>query len=497
VLFRSRTGDLTRFQPDGNIEYLGRNDFQVKIRGFRSELGEIEAALAQQPGVREAVVLAREDVPGDKRLVAYLTVGGASCSPANLGEQDAPPTFEAATVRAALQAVLPEYMVPFAFVVLDAFPLTPNGKLNRKALPAPDRSVLASTQFEAPQGETEEMLAQIWSELLGVERISRHDNFFDLGGHSLLAVQLVTRVQQKSGIQFPIVSLFREPTLMRLAAALRQPHPQTWNGIVPIKPTGNRPALFLVHPAAGSVFCYGELARQFPPEQPLYGIQASGLLGEAKAIDDLELLASGYVDAMRSVQAEGPYLLGGWSAGGNIAYEMARQLTLRGETVAFLGLIDAHASEFGRQALSLVEAVLEVAKEEGVVLAPDLLHSLAPDDQIQYFVQAAKAQSAAIVSDTAFDASNIGSVLWANMQALSKYVVHRHPVPVRADLFVCVEAVPGRDLPDPVPAWRELLGENLRVHAVPGNHVTVVEPPHVAVLAEELLRAIGEVLPRR
>ncbi|WP_255356364.1 condensation domain-containing protein, partial [Lysobacter sp. Root983] len=202
-----KTGDLGRWLPDGNIEYLGRNDFQVKIRGFRIELGEIEAKLSACAGVREAVVLAREDVPGDKRLVAYLT---ADQEPA------------VAELRARLSVELPDYMVPSAFVVLDAFPLTPNGKLDRKALPAPDGSSLMQREYEAPQGEIEQGLAEIWQSLLKIEQVGRHDHFFELGGHSLLAVQLVSRVRERLGVEVPLRELFVYPVLHAFAQAVGQ-----------------------------------------------------------------------------------------------------------------------------------------------------------------------------------------------------------------------------------------------------------------------------------
>ncbi|MCL7422702.1 MAG: amino acid adenylation domain-containing protein [Methylobacter sp.] len=197
-----KTGDLGRWREDGSIEFLGRNDFQVKVRGFRIELGEIEARLAACDGVLEAVVIAREDHPGDKRLVAYLTASAEL----NIDE-----------LRAQLKAVLPEYMVPSAFMILDALPLTPNGKLDRKALPAPDAGALQSRQYEAPQGETEQALAALWGELLKVEQVGRHDNFFELGGHSLLAVTLIARMRQ-AGLNVDVRTLFAAPTLAGLAA---------------------------------------------------------------------------------------------------------------------------------------------------------------------------------------------------------------------------------------------------------------------------------------
>ena len=201
-----RTGDLGRYLPGGDIEFLGRNDFQVKIRGFRIELGEIEARLAEHPAVREAVVLAREDVAGDKRLVAYYLPGA-----------EEPPVE---TLRAHLAAQLPDYMVPAAYVRLDTLPLTPNGKLDRAALPAPDGEAYAQKRYEAPQGPVEAMLAAIWAEILGLDRVGRHDNFFELGGHSLLAVRLLERIRQ-AGLQTDVRSLFNTPTLKDLATSLQ------------------------------------------------------------------------------------------------------------------------------------------------------------------------------------------------------------------------------------------------------------------------------------
>ena len=207
-----RSGDLGRWRADGSIDFLGRNDFQVKIRGFRIELGEIEARLRECPGVRAALVLAREDVPGDKRLVAYC-----------VGAVD----VQVETLRSQLSERLPHYMIPAAFIRLDAFPLDPNGKLDRKALPAPDHAAFASQAYEAPQGEFETVLARIWSELLGVERIGRHDSFFALGGHSLLTVKLVSRLRAKLAVDVPLGVVFTQPTLAGFARCLADAAPAT------------------------------------------------------------------------------------------------------------------------------------------------------------------------------------------------------------------------------------------------------------------------------
>jgi acyl-coenzyme A synthetase/AMP-(fatty) acid ligase/aryl carrier-like protein len=199
-----RTGDLGRWLPDGTLEFLGRTDFQVKVRGFRIEPGEIEARLAEHPAVRGAAVVAREDVAGDRRLVAYYVAGEP------LGPE---------ALRAHLSARLPEYMVPAAYVALEAFPLTPNGKVDRGALPAPEGGAYTRRAYEAPEGEVEEALAEIWAELLGVERVGRHDDFFELGGHSLKVVVLVERMRRRE-LHADVRSLFTNPTIAEMAAAM-------------------------------------------------------------------------------------------------------------------------------------------------------------------------------------------------------------------------------------------------------------------------------------
>jgi len=211
-----RSGDLGRWRADGSIEYRGRNDHQVKLRGYRVELGEIETQLAKLDGVREAAVIAREDQPGDKRLVAYLVLAGA---------------LDASSLRTALRERLPDYMVPSAYVALDALPLTPNGKLDRKALPAPEGH--SQRTYEAPQGEVEQILADIWSELLGIRQVGRDDDFFELGGHSLLAIRLISRIRERLDAELPLATLFARPRLAALADAVAEASPGALGAIGP------------------------------------------------------------------------------------------------------------------------------------------------------------------------------------------------------------------------------------------------------------------------
>jgi acyl-coenzyme A synthetase/AMP-(fatty) acid ligase len=208
-----RTGDIGCWSAEGDILLFGRKDHQVKIRGHRIELGEIEAALASHGGVREAVVVAREDTPGEKRLVAYYTCRERKASELSTGEE----MPGAEVLRAYLNGKLPEYMVPAAYVRLERLPLTANGKLDRKALPAPEGEAYVTRGYEAPKGEIETAVAGIWGEVLELERVGRHDNFFELGGHSLLVVRVITRLRQALSVEVKIGDLFARPVLSALA----------------------------------------------------------------------------------------------------------------------------------------------------------------------------------------------------------------------------------------------------------------------------------------
>ncbi|MCD0264979.1 AMP-binding protein, partial [Xanthomonas melonis] len=223
-----RTGDLGRWRADGTLEYVGRNDFQVKIRGFRIELGEIESRLRACAGVREAVVLAREDRPGDPRLVAYVQ--------ADTGAMPA-----AAALREALSVALPDYMVPGAYVTVDAWPVNASGKLDRRALPAPDAAAVAKQAYEAPATATEARVAEVWSALLGVARIGRHDHFFELGGHSLLATQLVAALRRTIGREVPLRRVFEQPTLSGFCTALAGSAGSRLGELLPMERTGALP----------------------------------------------------------------------------------------------------------------------------------------------------------------------------------------------------------------------------------------------------------------
>jgi amino acid adenylation domain-containing protein len=334
-----RTGDLCRFRADGALEFIGRVDHQIKLRGHRIELGEIEAVLEEQPALRQAVVVVREDVPGDQRLVAYLVAA-----------EGGPPTVEA--LRAAVRAKLPEIMVPSAFVTLDAMPLTPNGKVDRKALPAPaERANLADTAAVGPRDETEFRLAAIWRSVLGVKAVGVHDSFFDLGGHSMLAVRMMSEVEQAFGKSVPLMALFEAQTIAKLAVLVTAEGSaeREWPALVAIRGTGKKRPLFVVSRPNVNSLGYIALVRHLDPEQPVFGLQMAypeeTQLGRPYTLDERRGWAQTYLERMRAVQPEGPYLIAGMCEGALIAFDMVRHLEAHGEQVKLLAMIDTWPEE--------------------------------------------------------------------------------------------------------------------------------------------------------
>jgi thioesterase domain-containing protein/acyl carrier protein len=326
-----RTGDVGRWRGDGNIEFLGRNDEQVKIRGFRIELGEIEARLSEHEGVQEAVVLAREDMPGDKRLVAYYT-----SSPVADTEQEG---VGAEQLRVHLSATLPEYMVPAAYVRMERMPLTANGKLDRKSLPAPDG--LPSRNARSFRTAEEQILCSLFAEVLNVEDVGVDDNFFESGGHSLSAIRLVTRIRSELGLNISLRTLLEAPTVAGLAKLKNvETNRDSFATILPIKARGTLPPLFLVHAASGLSWYYAGLLKYVEPERPIYGLQARNFTAPEISEQTVEEMASYYADEILKVQPTGRYHLGGWSIGGLLAHAIATELQRRGGDVALLSLFD-------------------------------------------------------------------------------------------------------------------------------------------------------------
>ncbi|MDJ1175086.1 non-ribosomal peptide synthetase [Roseofilum capinflatum] len=471
-----KTGDKARYLPDGNIEFIGRIDNQVKIRGFRIELGEIEATLTQHPEISSAVVIVREDSPGDKRLVAYIVAKKEVAS---------------SDLRGFLKTKLPDYMIPSAFIFLEAIPLTPNGKCDREALRMQYRRALPAPDTEhrevnaiAPRTTTELQLVQIWSEVLNISTVGVQDNFFDLGGHSLLAVRLMARIEQQLGIHLPLTTLFTEPTIESQAHLLSsQSNVRSHAPLVPIQTQGDLPPFFCVHPVGGNVLCYAELARHLGNNQPFYGLQSLGLSGDKEPLTKIEEMAAIYIEALQQIQPQGPYYLGGWSMGGVVAWEMAQQLQVLGQKVELLTLIDSYAPSQNKQPIDdtfLINALLNdlsgMFGQEFSISAQEI-QQLQPAEQLSSILTEAKRLNILPPEISLEQMGRLFEVFKANLKAIYDY--QPQPYSGRVALFSASESKEDR-------GWNSWVTGALETYMIPGDHYGMMLPPHVRVLAQKL-----------
>ncbi len=485
-----RTGDLAQRSPDGTLRFLGRRDHQVKLRGYRVELGEVEAAIGSHPGIRDKVVLLREDVPGDHRLVAYVV-------------PERPEELRAEELRAHLSGSLPDYMVPSHIVPLPELPLLPSGKVDRAALPAPDVFRGRQRERAAPRTPTELALVPLWQELLQVRPLGVRDDFFALGGHSLLSVRLMAMIRSRLGRDLPLAVLFEAPTIEHLAHRLDEiDGGQAWSPLVALQPQGTKPPFFCVHPIGGGVVGYHHLARYLGPDQPFYGLQAPGLESQGSAPHlSIEEMAASYLAAARNVRPRGPYLLGGASFGGVIAFEMAQQLVRQGEEVALLVLIDTPVPP-GRQdtpafesAVTISTLVREEARQQGreLTLTAEALLGLPLEGQLQRALE--ELRGAGVVGEE-IDASWLGRFLAGfetRLRAVERYVAD--PYAGRIVLFRPLQLDPESaervSAEDPTRGWGGLASEGVEVYHLPGYHETLTLEPHVRDLAEILRGCIA------
>jgi thioesterase domain-containing protein/acyl carrier protein len=482
-----RTGDLARWRPDGSLEYLGRIDHQVKLRGFRIELGEIEGVLSQHPAVQEVVVSVREDGnplgAGEQRLVAYVV-------------QAATRDLHPAELRRYVQSKLPEYMLPSDFVVLAALPLTANGKVDRKALPMPNRQA-DRIRVTRPRTWTEQQLVQIWEKLLAIHPVGVEDHFFELGGHSLLAVQLLTRIQQTFGQTLPLRTLFAHPTIAELALALHQDTSAlTASTLVAFQPQGAQPPLYCLPGVGGGVLHFYPLAQAWGKQQPLYALESVGLDGKTTPFATVEAAATYQVQQLQRHQPQGPYYLAGHSYGGFVAFAMAQQLLKAGAEIGALCLLDTEAPTGKVTALDEVSIILlyERLFLEEYALSPTLsaaqLLPLTSEARLLAFKAALEAAKVLPLHSALDLVRGIVNVITADLQATAYLPTHSVRLPIH--LFVATE-----DKQNPEVAQAMLVGwakyGDVTVHEVPGAHMTMLYPPHVQTLASELAAVLASV----
>ncbi len=499
-----KTGDSCRYRRDGNIEYLGRLDHQVKIRGFRIELGEIEAALSANPKIREAVVVVREDVPGDQRLVAYFSASG-----------DAKPS--AKDLRAVLRASLPDYMVPSAFVQMERLPLNPSGKVDRKALPAPEDQLSSlAAGHTAPRNQIERIISEVWAEVLGVERVGIFENFFELGGHSLSATLTIARLKAAFQTDIPLRSVFIAPTIAELSNHilyddLNQTYqyvaeiPNHGKRLVAAQPMGSRNPLYLVAGFMDADDTLRVLSRIFPHlglQQPVFGFQPRWVDGHAQPYSTIEEVAREFVDELRAFQPEGPYLLGGDCVGGVVALEMAREILRQGERVGLLVMFDTQRPT----ALRAFLADLDVAKARGAHIAGVIRDIIVGkngsrieiiQDVVRRKRRSAQPQAQQAVQQEAQHQAPAPDTLYRLRMAYRR-MIYRHrvkPYPGRITLMVN-ERQPKFDK---TLGWDSLASGGLEVHSTRGDHwsrYTVHSKEFAKQLQECIERAQAEIVPQ-
>jgi len=468
-----RTGDLGKMFPDGSLFHCGRKDFQIKIRGFRIETQEIESAILESGFITDTVVVGHIVKEGDIRLVAYIIF-----APGRAVDIEA--------LRKFLAKKLPDYMVPALFIVLNALPTTPNGKVDREALPPPHFST--ETALDGlPQNPIQEMLIQVWKEILSVDPIGIHDDFFELGGDSLSAAVLVAEIGKRFGKHYPIAFLAENRTVDKIAGVLGTPSSGPVRSRVAIKPEGHKLPLFVLPGGHGDVLYFRNLAPYLEESRPLYGFQS---ITSNPIHDDnylIENIAARYLEEVIDVQPKGPYYLAGHSFGGYVALEIARSLLARGEQVAFLGLFDTYPPGPRQQALFYTRLIIQYKNLQG----------LDGMQRIQYFkrlineavIRAAKLKPMRTVL------AYLGYIPPNPMSAahLARYIYNPAPFSGKVTLFK-TDQNPWYVRWDPMLNWPDYVTGEFEVRRVPGEHGNILFEPYVRELAQQLnecLRLLG------
>jgi amino acid adenylation domain-containing protein len=469
-----RTGDVVKLRPDGEIEFLGRVDRQIKIRGYRIELGEIEAALTRCKGIASAVAVPRTDALGS-RVDAYVV------------QKRKKRELSLSELRSQLRDELPAYMIPSHLQVVTEIPLTPAGKVDIDRLPKPApgdaEDSARGERYVEPRTQTEQLLAQIWSELLGRPRVGMLDDFFDLGGHSLLAVRMLSLVEARVGVHVSLTSFFHKATISQLAGLLhRDSAIKEESLLVPIQ-TGDRSPFWLPHPVGGHVVFARRLALHLDPEQPLMGIQAQGLDGQREPLRTIEQMAERYIALIREVQPEGPYFLGGHSLGGLISFEIAQRLRASGQAIGMLALFDTPGPNYPRRT-SLIARVMDHiqlrARRLGAWAGHGELEEV-PEDEVEEYLRydPLKGEQRGSLVDA------IDRVTHFNEIAANTYVPRPYPGILHVFRATQVPHWPGMRFDDPTCGWGPL-AQHVEVHSVNCTHQNMMDEPGVTELGEKL-----------
>ncbi|HEU5229881.1 MAG TPA: thioesterase domain-containing protein, partial [Ktedonobacteraceae bacterium] len=484
-----KTGDLARYTADGQLIFLGRNDSQVKLRGFRIELGEIEKTLDQHVAVQQCVAVIREDRPKDRSLVVYA-----------VPREDQ--QIESLELMNYLRSKLPPYMLPNSIVLLEAFSMTPNGKIDKNKLPAPgSQALLRQEVFQPPRDVVEQQLVQCIEEILQLRPISITDNFFLIGGHSLSAIRLMNEIQKRLGVQIGLSVVFHAQDIAALACAIRQvqgSHMVAQSPLVPIQPQGHKAPLFCIHPASGNVSSYYNLARYLRPDRPVYGIQDTTVVEEGDSkVKPFEEIVCSYISVIKEIQPEGPYLLGGYSFGGLVAFEMAQQLLAQGQKVALLAIFDTHppihtddVTDDETTLLAIIASEwLRESSDKKVQEIYDELVLLTAEEQLEYVLSLVRQANVELFSMDPRWVRQQVLLFKSKMRTALGYKARQYCGPIT--LFRANERDEldqNKELAENLYelGWQQMTPLPLEVYAVSGYHNTIMNNPSVETLAQHL-----------
>ncbi len=478
-----RTGDLASLNPDGSFQFLGRMDGQVKIRGGnRVELGEIEVIISKITAVRQVEVMVREDYTNQKRIVAYVIPSDKYLTTNKIREE--------------LKTRLPDYMIPSAFVMMDFFPYTVSGKVDRNALPIPEITSSQVDQYVAPTSEMERYLTLLWQDLLRLDSIGIKDDFFDLGGNSLLAIQMMVKIEKEKGKQLPLISVFEHATIEKLSKLIQgNPTPEAYHTLVALKASGSRPPLFLIHGDNLNVLSFIGMTKYIHPDQPVYGLQPKGMDGKYDPIDSIEAIAAYYNQAIVAKFPNGPYAIAGYSFGGYVAVEMAKQLKAADKQVLMIGLFDTNvinaenyltwSKQLRRKLMRqwpkfkwIVKSIMDNPTKALGYQFTSLSNRFRAFFNLGSKAEFPEINSYYLMMDK-INAVHHNALIQYNLKPFNEKVV----------LFKALDRVYFVDDFDFL-GWRKYALKGVEVHNIPGNHDTMFKEPNCQILAQEMDKAM-------
>jgi amino acid adenylation domain-containing protein len=475
IILIYKTGDLGKLLPNNEIVCLGRLDHQVKIRGHRIELGEVEQALIAIDGIKNGVVLANEN---------FLTAHIIPDSPIENAKSQIP------FWRKSLTSQLPSHLIPHHFNILKEFPTTLNGKIDRKALLQYQSTKDKDYQYTAPRTATEELVAAIWKESLQLKQVDIFSNFFEMGGHSIMAVKVMIKIEKETGKRIPLSALFEHSTVEKFAQLIHVDNPIDSDYLVPIKPQGSKVPLFMVHGAGLNILNFVNVIKHFDKEQPVYGIQGTGPKDLNNWFESIEEMAAHYIQAIIKINPNGPYAIAGFSFGGIVAFEMARQLKEQGKTVSIIALLDTYvdssyvkSSSYSKKVAKYYDRTrrrLHVLKEICMGWQNAKLYFKNKKKYIeeQYLDKNNELTAEEAIAHQEFIIAN---------QKVSTIVnrYHLKPQDLEVHLFRAKDDDTYKLDPTHL-GWKGIALKGLHIHDIPGVHIDIVAPPNDKILADML-----------